>query len=169
MISCAVWISSIAPDAWPISSGIRSICASKSSSPPASLSSSACLAMGRMPLAVSARISSWRLSSQFTVGSNALRQQRLSRCEQAVAGLTDEIVLLDAHRAAREDDRAHGVVVVSAEHLALVARRRAGLRRGDEPRADPHGRGAEGQRHRQPAAVEDAAGADDVDRAAVQR
>eukprot|EP00966_Prymnesium_polylepis_P034841 810315-Prymnesium_polylepis.1 len=43
------------------------------------------------------------------------------------------------------------------------------LLRRDEARADPHGGRAQGEAHREATPVEDAAGGDDVDGAAVQR
>ena len=47
------------------------------------------------------------------------------------------------------------------EQRVLVARDARGLGGGDEPGADPHAVGAEGERGGQAAAVEDAAGGDD--------
>ena len=66
-----------------------------------------------------------------------------------------------AQRLAGEAAADHRVVLVGAQQRFLVARHRARLGRRDEPGAEPHAVGAEAQRGREPAAVEDAARGDD--------
>ena len=77
--------------------------------------------------------------------------------------LLDVLRPLVAHRAerlAREPAADHRAVLLGAQQRVLVAGDRARFGRGDEAGAEPHAVGAERDRGREPAPVEDAARGD---------
>ena len=81
----------------------------------------------------------------------------------------DVRVRAHAQRPPREDDRAHIIVEARRPHRLLMRLRRPGLLAQHEPRADPHGAGAEHQRRGETLPIEQPARGNDLHVLARQR